>query len=88
MSASRVRVCDLLPGDEVHLPPDASAVFIAQTQHPLWPQLQLVIWRLADGSWSHDALDFHQQVGTRTPSSYADRMARLRTALLGDRNAG
>jgi len=75
------RVLDLQPGDEVSLPGD-SAVFIARTDHPLYIGLDLVIWRLADGSWSHDALNSRQVVGEVTPSTDVGRIDRLRTALL------
>lgn len=58
-----------------------SAVFIIRGPHPIWPGLALVIWRLDDGSWSFDALDFHQDVGDVTLP--AGRQERLRAALLG-----
>lgn len=75
------RVRDLIPGDEVTLPPE-SAVYIAQCEHPIWPRLRLVIWRLRDGSWSHDALLPAQEVGTVTDTTYDERRDRLRHALL------
>jgi hypothetical protein len=39
------------------------AIYIAQCRHPLYRSLQLVIWRLSDGSISLDALDWRQDVG-------------------------
>lgn len=76
-------VMALLPGDEITILGFRSAVFVAQTEHPLYPPLRLVVWRLEDGSWSHDALDLRQDVGQLTPSTPEDREARLRAALLG-----
>lgn len=79
-------VHELIPGCKITLPGpdgDLSATFVAQTRHPIWPNLCLVIWRLADGSWSHDALDPRQQVGEMLPSDVFSRMANLRAALLG-----
>lgn len=76
------RVSDLTPGDEVMLL-GRSAVFVAQTEHPIWPGLRLVVWKLDDGSWSHDALDARQEVGDTRPSTADDRMTKLRYALLG-----
>jgi hypothetical protein len=77
-----VRVSDLLPGDRVTQGAD-SAVFVAQTEHPLWPDLRLVVWRLANGMWSHDALSPAQDVGEMTPSTADERKGRLQSALLG-----
>lgn len=57
-------------------------MFVAQTEHPIYPQLRLVVWRLNDGSWSHDALSPLQEVGTPEPSTADERSARLLTALL------
>lgn len=57
-----VKVSDLDPGDLV-VNGGAEAVFIARTQHPVWPVLQLVIWRLGDGTVSLDALSADQEVG-------------------------
>jgi hypothetical protein len=75
-------VNELLPGDEV-TQAGMTAVFITETSHPLYTSLRLVIWRLADGSWSHDALDARQEVGEVTPSSHTERVHRLRVALTG-----
>lgn len=74
-------VAELLPGDEISQL-DTSAVYIAQATHPLYPGLQLVIWRMPDGSWSHDALRASQVAGTAADRSYDARHARLRAALL------
>lgn len=76
------RVIDLLPGDIVTTD-STSATYIAQTRHPLWNHLQLVIWRMADGSWSHDALSPAQDVGEALPSSPYEREQQLRKVLLG-----
>lgn len=84
-------VLELQPGDLVTLPSPngyVSSTFVAQTAHPIWPHLRLVIWRTdpklgLPGDWSHDALDPHQVVGTVTPATSAERAERLRAALLG-----
>jgi hypothetical protein len=79
------QVSELTPGDLVTLPSHTgprSAVYVTQAQHPIWPNLQLVIWRLHDGSWSLDALDTNQDVGPVTLSTWQDLAARLRQALL------
>lgn len=84
-------VMDLQPGDLVTLPGPhglISSTFVAQTAHPIWPHLRLVVWRTdpelrLPGDWSHDALDPRQVVGTVTPSTSAERAERLRAALLG-----
>lgn len=73
-------VMDLLPGDEVTLA-GQKAVFVAETGHPLYFGLRLVVWRLDSGEWSHDALSPRQDVGAVTPSSADERTARLRAAL-------
>ncbi len=71
---------DLTPGDVVVSGGD-SATFVASMPHPIWPQIALVVWKMADGSWSHDALDWRQDVGELIPD--VDRSVALRTALLG-----
>lgn len=77
-----VRVIDLLPGDVVELA-GKSAVFVARTTHPIWPTLELVIWRLERNTWSHDALSPLQVVGDCVAADPETRQARLRAALLG-----
>lgn len=72
-----VRVIDLLPGDVVRLG-DGSACFIARTAHPVYPTLQMVVWRLHTGEWSHDALDPAQVVGDRDEVDDDLRAKRLR----------
>jgi hypothetical protein len=61
---------------------DRWAVFVARTEHPIWPHLQLVIWRMDDGSWSHDALLARQDVGAVTDATPDERRHRLREAML------
>jgi hypothetical protein len=80
------RVEDLMPGERITLPgpfEGMSSTFVARTQHPLWPSLQLVIWKMDDGTWSLDALDARQEIGDTAPSTEVERMNNLRTALLG-----
>jgi hypothetical protein len=76
-------VMSLLPGDEVHQG-GRSALYIGRIlHHPLFPRLTLVIWILDNGTYSLDALDLKQEVGTITASTWETREARLRSALLG-----
>ena len=75
------RVRELTPGDLVLLGGRA-ATFVAETAHPLWPKLRLVVWRLRGGEWSHDALGLDQEVGDVEPGGAEDRERRLREALL------
>lgn len=87
LTQAGMTVMDLQPGDLVNHGPH-SATFVAQTRHPIWPHLQLVIWRVPEslglpGNWSHDALDPRQVVGTAKLSTPAERAERLREALLG-----
>jgi hypothetical protein len=74
------RVADLLPGDLV-TQGEHSAVHIAHQTHPYWTNLQLVIWRLDDGTISLDALDIRQDVGEITPADWPARQARLLHAI-------
>lgn len=84
-------VSELQPGDLVRLPTPAhigpsEATFIASTVHPIWAHLQLVVWRMPEGSpieWSHDALDARQDVGDAIPATPDERSDRLRAALTG-----
>lgn len=78
-----ILVRDLQPGDVV-VHGGESATFVAQTEHPIWPHLRLVIWRLRDGSWSHDALASGQEIGVALPATAAERRTSLRAALLGE----
>lgn len=77
------RVIDLVPGCRVALDESDGAIYVAQTVHPLWPHLQLVIWKLDDGTWSHDALSPVQHVGEIEPFTAEQLKANLRGALLG-----
>jgi hypothetical protein len=80
---SPARVMDLSPGDLV-TSFRRSACYIQSCAHPLFDRpLQLVIWRLDDGSWSHDALSPEQVVGQVRPATLAERQERLRRALFG-----
>jgi hypothetical protein len=59
-----VRVIDLIPGVKIlDTFTGKSHTYVAQCRHPLYRGLQLVVWRMADGSWSHDALSCVQDVG-------------------------
>lgn len=76
-----IKVSELEPGAVVRLG-NRSATFVVRTVHPIWPALQLVVWKLDDGTWSHDALDAEQYVGDAVPSDEETRLTNLRTALL------
>ena len=71
-------VSSLLPGDHVELM-GMGAIYVAQTDHPLYPGLRLVVWKLDSGEWSHDALSAAQYVGE--VDVRAGRDANLRAAL-------
>lgn len=81
-----VRIFELFPGDIVtrHAPErEVKAAFIGRTRHPLWPHLDLVIWRLDDGSWSLDALLARQEVGLIKDTPPEKRNEILRACLIG-----
>lgn len=78
-------VADLIPGDLVVLG-GMSGVFISRGTHPIWPHLMLVTWWLpVAGEWSHDALDYRQEVGDVASATGLERLGRLRSALLGEK---
>lgn len=77
-------VSELVAGDRIEVA-GTDAIFIAQTQHPIWPSLRLVIWRLRSGELSLDALDPRQYVGDVVPVP-GGRAEAIRFAVLG-RNA-
>ena len=74
------QVQHLLPGDLV-TQGEMSAVYVTQAEHPLFPGLRLVVWRLDGGGWSHDALRPDQDVGEAAVTVPAQRAVRLRRAL-------
>lgn len=76
-------VSELIPGDKIQIMDKLSAVFISQTTHPIWPHLQLVIWRLSDWSWAHDALDSRQYIGEVDRLDPVQTTERLKEWLLG-----
>ncbi len=74
-----MKVIDLVPGSIFD-----GHTFVAQTVHPLWPNLQLVIWRLRDGTWSHDALSPGQEIIGLDLKRSQNKTINLRRALLGE----
>ena len=59
-----MKVSDLTPGDTI----ESGAfigTFIGRMEHPLWPDLQLVTWRLDDGMISIGAMDLDREVGEK-----------------------
>lgn len=75
-------VFDLKPGARVLMPDGRAATFVQHAPHPLTPNLRLVIWKMPDGSWSHDALDLFQHVGEALAATDDERRQALREALL------
>lgn len=76
----------LQPGDVVRSG-ELVACHICHLDHPLYPGLQLVIWRMTDGSWSHDALLAVQETGELDPATDAQRKERLRVALMNGKQS-
>jgi len=56
------RVCDLVGGDVVDIG-GRTGTFIGRSDHPRYPSLALVVWRLDNGTVSFDALSYQQEVG-------------------------
>jgi hypothetical protein len=77
-------VRELLSGNKV-VSGGMSGVFIVSCPHPVWNDLDLVVWILEDGTVSLDALRPDQDVGTVVPNTPAERAARLREVLVGSR---
>lgn len=78
-----MRVFELAAGDIVEMA-GTRATFIGSLEHPIWPHLTMVIWKIHDNpdmEWSHDALNFTQQVGD-VVSLPSERQQNLRRALL------
>lgn len=78
-----MRVDELAPGDVIEMV-GRRACYIAQTEHPLWPHLRFVVWRMGDGWWSHDALSASQDVGRAVVVMGVPQSEILRSALLDD----
>lgn len=62
-----MRVFDLQPGMQFKFPFSGGegkvSTFITwKDQHPIWPSLALVIWRLPGGEYSFDALSLVQEL--------------------------
>lgn len=70
-------VQDLLPGNTVRMG-EQSAIFVGRSDHPKYPNLQLVIWKLDDGAWSLDALFDTQEVGEVEDETDEERWEAIR----------
>lgn len=85
MTPRKARVSDLQPGDTLALSQahPVTAIHVATVDpHPLYPGTCLVVWRMSDGSWSHDSLSPDQVVGAvDAPRTETERSQRLRAAL-------
>lgn len=57
--------------------------FIVRCSHPFYEGFQLVVWRLADGTISLDALSPLQDVGEPAESTPTERRENLRKAIHG-----
>ena len=69
---SKTNVLELRPGDVLltvdrdHARPALRSlvhVFIGEKQHPVWPKLQLVIWRVSNGATLLEALECNHEYG-------------------------
>jgi len=73
-------ISSLIPGDRItHMATLAdgcsTAVFVGSMPHPLYMGLRLVIWRMGDGSWSHDALSAQQEIqGVLDPTARKENL--------------
>jgi hypothetical protein len=86
-----VRVEELRPGMVFtpSVPGMPSMIFITQSRHPLWPGLQLVVWRgVDDDQVIFDALDARQVLEGRVHEVDREtQMAWLRRGVLGRRGS-
>lgn len=82
MTGYRITVKNLICGDVVEQA-GQQATFLGRSDHPRYPGLAFVVWRLSDGSVSLDALDYDQEVGELVydPSDWVGRSTRLEEAL-------
>lgn len=72
------KVKDLQAGDLVTIQGiGMTGIFIARSEHPGYPGLQLVIWKLSNGAMSFDALLEEQEIGNIKPSTSQERGMRL-----------
>lgn len=55
-------VIELRPGDVLYHPQAGRHMFVARGPHPIWPQLQAVVWCDPSGNLSVDALSPHQHL--------------------------
>lgn len=59
-----MQVQDLQPGDVIEIVGE-KAVYITRSSHPVYRGLDLVIWKLEDGTYSFDALHCKQEIGEK-----------------------
>lgn len=77
-----IKVRELIPGMEIVGPGSVLITFIIQQVHPIWPNFQMVVWKLHDNSYSFDALDAEQEVGECIPFTQQELNDNLKRALL------
>jgi hypothetical protein len=75
-------VQDLVGGDVIDIG-GRRGTFIGRSDHPTYRGLQLVVWKLDDGTWSFDALSPVQHVGELVSARGAENVARLRSTVSG-----
>jgi hypothetical protein len=78
-----VKIRELTPGDLVKISGLGKSIFIGRVpQHPLYPNLSLVIWWLEhEKRYGFDALDPGQQIDATVDSS--NRIGNFRRAIVG-----
>jgi hypothetical protein len=87
-----MKVSDLIPGDVLEHEGDHSLfVFVSKTDHPLFPNMQMVIWWQWNRGYVLDALSIHQELPFTSLSRYPDKADKdqvLRMALLTWQQSG
>lgn len=58
----KITVADLRPGDLLYHPEAGYHLFVCRGSHPIWPNLQAVVWCDSDGKLSIDALSITQEL--------------------------
>lgn len=87
-----IRLADLLPGDMCNVAGSAERyVYLGKMDHPIFPQMQLVIWWQWDRGYVLDALSPLQVLPMTTLKRYpqnSDTIALLKVALLSWQQSG
>lgn len=89
MTPLYLRTDRLQPGDVIIMEPLSAdlprwGVFIGQiVTHPVYPELSLVVWRLANGTYSFDALPLKQEIPGRLLRQTPQQQRRTQCWALG-----